>query len=132
MSLEFMADTPTFVSKLDNDGYLPISYLTSQKSIKDSKLDNNTIIGIIRSIDCRCLQTTRAFGSPFLLLEKHSFSVTFQTMSRNHASVTCFLGSRWSASRRRSRILGSLPSTQKNLHYGPFPLFKNPPFQVNR
>ena len=51
MSLEFMADTPTFVSKLDNDGYLPISYLTSQKSIKDSKLDNNTIIGIIRSID---------------------------------------------------------------------------------
>ena len=51
MSLEFMANTPTFVSKLDNDGYLPISYLTSQKSIKDSKLDNNTIIGIIRSID---------------------------------------------------------------------------------
>lgn len=38
-------------AKLDNDGYLPISYLTSQKSIKDSKLDNNTIIGIIRSID---------------------------------------------------------------------------------
>ena len=51
MSLEFMADTPTFVSKLDNDGYLPISYLTSQKSIKDSKLDNDTIIEIIRSID---------------------------------------------------------------------------------
>ena len=51
MTLEFMADTPTFVAKLDNEGYLPVSYLTSQKSIKDYGLDESTIIEIIKSIN---------------------------------------------------------------------------------
>ena len=46
-----MADTPTFVAKLDNEGYLPVSYLTSQKSIKDYGLDESTIVDIIKSID---------------------------------------------------------------------------------
>ena len=46
-----MADTPTFVAKLDNEGYLPVSYLTSQKSIKDYGLDESTIIEIIKSIN---------------------------------------------------------------------------------
>ena len=50
-----MADTPSFVSKLDNDGYMPLMYLASLPSIQCFHLSSSELIDIISTIDALSL-----------------------------------------------------------------------------
>ena len=55
LSLQYMADTPSFVSKLDNDGYMPLTYLASLPSIQCFDLSVSELIDVIRAIDALSL-----------------------------------------------------------------------------
>ena len=50
MSLEHLANNPTFVAKLDNDGYMPLSFLLSQTPLRDLEVDFDILLSVIRSM----------------------------------------------------------------------------------
>ena len=50
MSMDFMANNPSFVSKLDSDGYISISYLLSLPSISKYTISQDDLVDIIKTV----------------------------------------------------------------------------------
>lgn len=50
MSLNYMANTPTFVAELDEEGYMSIDYLLAIPSLQQFNINENYLINVIKSI----------------------------------------------------------------------------------